>query len=127
MGHKRFNINGTAYNEEDPLGVLKHEKDVEEASAPNPITNFIESEARKRDVARKFNIVKPSFVELMSELQSIYKKLVGMVVTTESKGKYVKGRITTLGNNILTIKIRGNKKDLWIGFSEVIKLRNNYD
>ena len=75
MGN-RFTPKGTKYNEEDPLGILAQEAEIQKKiDFPNPIQRFIESEALKKDKARMFRINRPSRYELELDFEDILKKL----------------------------------------------------
>ena len=123
---------GNKYNELDPLGVLAHEEDLErKLTEPNEIQKYIEANAIKKDEARKFRLgfrlERPTYAELSQEFAEIVVGLLGMVVTTEAKGQYVKGRIIDVNSGMVKIETRGKKDKMWIDFQECLKLKNNYD
>ena len=129
MGHKRFSPNGKSYNEQDPLGVIAHENEIEyRLTEPNPIQKFLETEAIRKDEARKLRIEqRPSYNQLRQEFKEIIHKLIGMVITTETSKGYKKGRIIAISNGMVHIETRGDKKKMWVDFDEVLKLTQNYE
>lgn len=126
MGN-RFTPKGTKYNEEDPLGILAQEAEIQKKiDFPNPIQRFIESEALKKDKARMFRINRPSRYELELDFEDILKKLMGMVVTFETRKGYIRGRIDRIWNGCVRAVQRGTKKEYWVDFDEVLSLKRNY-
>jgi len=119
---------GNKYNSEDPLGLIQKERELEKRlTEPNPIQRFIEAEALKKDKARQLRaIIRPLYKELTEEFNEIIQKLMGMVVTIETQIGYIKGRIKSIGNGMVCIEQRGNKKEMWVDFDECIDLSNNY-
>ena len=127
MGHKRYTPKSTPYNEEDPLGLIQKEKELEKKlNEPSPVQLFIESEARKKDEARRFRIEKPTYHELRTEFAEIMHKLIGMVVIFECRGRYVKGRIDKVQYGVFRVLERGTKKSYWVDFDECLSIKSNY-
>ena len=127
MRNKNVDPGGNKYNFTDPLGVIAKEKSIEEKlETPNVVQLFIEQEARKKDIARKFRITPLTQRELVFEFYDVIRKLINMVVVVETKRGYLKGRILSVKGGMLYVCLRGTKECKYIDFNEVIKISNNY-
>ena len=123
---------GKKYNWEDPLGVIKHEKEVEhKLTEPNPIIKFIEDEANKKRLTMEMKVqlrlTPPTIEELRNYFNDAIAKLLDMVVTYETKSGYKRGRIKCIGKNSLQVELKNTKVKKWVDFDEVIRLKKNYD